>query len=185
MRLSIFIALCMSIALVSGCKNSGSQESDQISSPDPNLKVFPMNIQKGGTFRSLDQIRVQALSIITHRTKEEPDALSMLTYLYWTPEFVYNSGTISKENEYAGHWIKFEDDFTYSYGFGPQTFGKGKYHFRLADKKLYMLDDNVEYEPKVWEVNHSADVIALTGSHEYNVNNGMQMKMIGIATKPI
>lgn len=185
MRLSIFIALCITVVLSSSCNKSGSQDSEVISNPTPDEKVFPMSIQKGGTFRSLDQIRVQALSIIKHRIKEEPEALSMLTYVYWTPEFVYNAESISKENEYAGYWIKFNDDFSYLYGKGSKTFGKGQYHFRLADKKLYMLDDNVELEPKVWQINHNADVIALVGLHEYNVNNGMQMKMIGLPNKPI
>ena len=185
MRLSILMLLSTCLLLVSACNNAKTETGETISPPSGDEKVFPMSIQKGGTYRSLDQIRVQALSIIQHRIKEEPESLSMLTYVFWTPEFVYNQQNISKTDEYSGYWIKYEDDFTYSYGLGGKTYGKGRYHFRLDDKKLYMLDDNVELEPKVWQINHNADVIALVGLHEYGVNNGMQMKLIGLANKPI
>lgn len=148
-------------------------------------KVFPMSIQKGGTYKSVDQIRVQAMGIINHRVKAEPKALSMLTYAYWNPEFVYNAGSISGVGDYEGYWIKFEDDFRYKYGINDKVTGGGRYHFRLEDKSLYMLDDNVEYEPKVWTVNYNGSVMAIVGTHEYKVNNGMQIKLVEMDNKPV
>ena len=73
----------------------------------------------------LDQIRVQARAIIEHRISQEENALAMLVEGFWWPEFVFNSGSMSKPDDYAGYWLKFNDDFTYNYGLYDRTFGKG------------------------------------------------------------
>lgn len=185
MRINAYLILALALSLLTACDSKQKSSTAEGTLVKPQIgEEFPMSIQKGGKFASLDQIRVEALGIIEHRKKTEPEALSMLTFGYWNPEFVYNSGQISPTDQYAGYWIKFEDDFTYSYGQYKKNFGKGKYHFRLDDKSLYMLDDNIEHEPKVWTVNHNGEVIALVGTHEYGVNNGMQMKMVALTEKP-
>jgi hypothetical protein len=146
--------------------------------------LFPLNMHKGGRYKSLEQIRLQALSIISHRNKEEPEALSMITGQYWMPEFVFDGQKMSGQDQFKGYWLSFEEDFTYSYGVNEKKLGKGRYHFRLDDKSLYMVDDDVSLEPKVWTANHNGRAIALIGTQEYNINNGMQVKMIASNQKP-
>ncbi len=196
MRITYITFTFLSLTILIACnQKSGSGESGrQTETVTAALKteyeahngdVFPMNIQKGGSFKSVDQIRVQAMGIINHRVKEQPKALAMLTYAYWNPEFVYNAGSISGVGDYDGHWIKFDDDFRYRHGINDKVTGGGRYHFRLEDKSLYMLDDNVEYEPKVWTVNYNGSVMAIVGTHEYKVNNGMQIKLVEMDNKPV
>ena len=181
MRKFLFLLLGVGYIFVSSC-NSGTGGGGEIASSTG--LVFPVNIQKGGDFQSVDQIRVQARTIIEHRMKEQPDPLAIITTGCWWPEFVFNAGKMSEVNAYEGYWIKFDEDFTYSYGQYSKTFGKGKYHYKFDDKSLYMLDDDITLEPKVWTANHSIDVMALVGTHQYGVNNGMQIKMISMVEKP-
>ena len=167
------------LLVFTSCQSSTSKVTKE---PPP--RGFPLNIQKGGTYRSLDQIRVRALGVIEDRIKKNPKALSMLTYGWWNPEFVYNDQEISGQDTYAGYWLKFEDDFTYQYGYYEQLMGSGKYYFRLDDKSLYMLDSDINSEPKVWTANHNGELMALVGTHEYKINNGMQIKMVPEDAKP-
>ncbi len=192
MKVINIAAVITSILLMWACnQNPSDQKANSEDAPvstgnyATNMgKVFPLSIQKGGSYRSVDQIRIQALGIINHRIKEQPKALAMLTHTSWQPEFVYNDRAMSGVDEYAEYWIKFGDDFRYKYGVGQKITGGGKYHFRLEDKSLYMLNDNVEHEPKVWRVNYNGSVLAMAGTNEYKVNNGMQIKMIEIENKP-
>ena len=62
--------------------------------------------------------------------------------------------------------------------------GAGRYHFRLEDSQLIMLDDDVDQEPKVWTANNNGEMMSYVGTHEFGVNNGMQMKMIPLDTRP-
>ncbi len=196
MRATYLTITILSLSILIACnQKSGSGDSkSQADTVTAALKteyeahdgeVFPMNIQKGGAIKSVDQIRVQAMGIINHRNQEEPKALAMLTYAFWNPEFVYNAGSISKVGDYDGYWIKFDDNFRYRCGINDKVTGGGRYHFRLEDKSLYMLDDNVEYEPKVWTVNYNGTVMAIVGTHEYGVNNGMQIKLVEMDDKPV
>ncbi len=181
MRIS---TLLIGIIFLLSC-NQNTNTGDSGTFTEEDALSFPLNMQKGGEYKSLDQIRVQARTIIDHRVSQEEKALAMLTYGYWWPEFVFNGSTMSSQDQYAGYWLKFNDDFTYNYGLYTKTLGKGKYHFRLDDNSLYMLDDQVAVEPKVWTANHNGEVIALVGSHEYGINNGMQIKMVGLEQKPV
>lgn len=187
MRIAFFISLSFLFLISCGKseQNVANDETAEVTVQPKGEVGTPLNIHKGGNYASLEQIRVQALNIINHRVKTEPEPLAMLTYAYWTPEFVYNGKSISNSGEYVGYWIKFDDDFTYKYGQDSKLLGKGRYHFRLDDKNLHMLDNDVESEPKVWMVNHAADVLALVGTHEYQVNNGMQIKMVALEKNPI
>jgi len=154
---------------------------DKSALPD---KIFPIEIQKGGNFESLHEIRMQAKAMIESRIQRHPEPLSMITYDYFLPEFVYNR-KFSKTDEYLGHWIKFGEDFTYQYGYYEATAGTGRYHFRDDDQQMLMLNDNEEYEPKLWQLNTNGVEFVLVGRHEFDVSNGMQIKFLSQTTKPI
>jgi len=185
--------ICVSVMMMPACKNDGTSSPHVTSSGGESAenqeliqadKVFPISIQKGGSFKSLEQIRVRALAEISDRVVNEPEALSIITSFYWHPEAVVNGREIHGEGYYEGYWIKFEDDFTYQYGINQGLLGSGKYHFRLDDETMYMLDADFEQEPKVWRAKANGRAIALAGIHEYKVNNGIQIKLTPLTEEP-
>lgn len=185
MRKYFFLSTLVISCLVSSCRpagESGHTVHNKVKL-DPS-KVFPISIQKQGEFDDLDVIRAQARSIIDYRATNGDKPMAMLTYGYWNPEFVFNAGKMSAEGQYEGYWIAFKDDFTYSYGAYDDIMGSGRYHFRLDDKQLIMLDDDVEQEPKVWVANNNGEMMSFVGTHEFGVNNGIQMKMVPMDTRP-
>jgi len=182
------ISICASVILLGSCNGSSNSANEDATAQKTGFKtvdgdkVFPISIQKGGSFRSLEQIRVQALTIINDR--EEPEAFSIITAGYWHPEAVVNGRDIRGQGYYEGYWIKFEDDFSYRYGVYGDLLGSGKYHFRLEEESLIMLDNDFEQEPKVWSAKANGRAIALAGRHDYQVNNGIQMKLIYLDNQP-
>ncbi|MFT4536798.1 MAG: hypothetical protein ACI9P5_004175 [Saprospiraceae bacterium] len=145
---------------------------------------FPLSALEEGEYSDLDAIRAQARGLIDHRASNGDKPMSMLTYGYWNPEFVFDGHEMSAPGRYEGYWIKYEDDFTYSYGAYKNVMGSGRYHFRLDDSQLMMLDNNVDQEPKVWTANNNGEMMSYIGVHEWGVNNGMQMKMVSMDAQP-
>lgn len=194
MKYTFWSVICVSAMMLSACKsdsspssshdNVGSQKSVKKQNFIDSDKAFPISIQKGGSFKSLEQIRVRAMAEISDRVKNEPEALSIITSSYWYPEAVVNGRDVHGDGYYEGYWIKFEDDFTYRYGIYEGQLGSGQYHFRLDDETLHMLDSDFEQEPKVWRAKANGRAIALAGLHEYNVNNGIQIKLSPLTTQP-
>ena len=172
------------IIIVSSCDSKKEAGGKDVVQLDPASETFPFEIQKGGDFKKVDQIRMQAKSVIQNRIKQNPEPLSMLTYGYHLPEFVFDGSKMSKPDQYLGHWIDFKEDFTYEYGYYDQVSGSGIYHFRLDDITLMTLNDDESFEPKEWKVNSNGEVLAIVGEHTFEVNNGMQIKMVPSDTKP-
>lgn len=184
MRSLIYSLLILSAFFFVSCDQGKSSTDKNISSDSVGALSVPINFQKGGDFTSLQDIRNQTKAMIDTRIKNNPEAYSMITHGVWEPEFVFNAGKMSKEGEFQGYWIDFEEDFSYTYGIYDKTLGEGKYHFRLDDLMMLMLDDNQEFEPKVWTANNNGDVMVLVGRHDFGINNGMQIKMIPSDEKP-
>ena len=168
------------VMLFFSCKEKPAQNQ----ATDTSELVAPLNIPQGGNYPSVSTIREQAGSILESRIAEEGESLAILTSSYWYPEFVFNK-TMSEVDEYLGHWIKFDDDFSYSYGVFGQTMGNGRYHVRLSDYAMVMMDNVEDHEPKFWKVQHNGSAMALVGSHELGINNGMQVKMLSIDEQPV
>lgn len=176
----LFVLFVSVLFLSLGCK----QDAAKTSAAAPNGLILPLNIQKGGQFESVAAIRAQANAVIDSRIKNLPDPLAMITYGYWYPEFVFNSGNMSDEFEYLGFWVKFDENFEYTYGYYDNVLGGGRYHFRLQDYALIMLDHDESLEPKVWTAQNNGEAMALVGTHEFGVNNGMQIKMLPLDLRP-
>lgn len=192
LKYAVTLLICVSALVISGCKGGGStspstsaagttSKGEKLITTD---KLFPISIQKGGGYKSLEQIRVRAMAEITDRVKNEPEAFSIITGFYWYPEAVVNGREVHGEGYYEGYWIKFEDDFTYKYGIYDGLLGSGQYHYRLDDETMHMLDEDFEQEPKVWRAKANGRAIALAGLHEYKVNNGIQIKLIPLEGQP-
>ena len=83
-----------------------------------------------------------------------------------------------------GYWIKFEEDFTYQYGYYGALAGTGIYHYRNDDEAMLMLNDDETLEPKSWVLRTNGRAFALVGRHDFGVNNGMQIKLATQSGKP-
>ena len=184
MRAFNYLLCAFVLGLIVSCVTDGKDKKKAKSLTDPMELVFPLEIQKGGDFKSVAEIRLQALSMIRNRIEIDPEPLSMITYGYLVPEAVFNGKAMSRKDAYLGHWIDFKEDFTYEYGCFEKTFGGGEYHLRLDDGILLMLNNDESYEPKTFTLNSNSEAFALVGQHDFGVNNGMQIKMLPSDTKP-
>ena len=173
-----FLLFLGAFLLLAACKNGGETASEE-------EVIVPINMEKGGDYTSLEIIRAQANAMINARIKDHPKTYSFLIHGFWHPEFVFDGQNMSKEGEYEGQWVDFHEDYTYSYGIYDKTLGSGRYHFRLDDEAMIMLDDDPTLEPKFWNALSNGTAMALVGTHELDINNGMQIKMIPIDNKPV
>lgn len=120
--------------------------------------------------------RTQAASVIEHRKKEEVKPMAMMVANYWEYEFKFQNQKMSTEGEFAGEWIKFNDDWTYAYGKYSKTTGGGKYHHSFDNAKLVMLDNDENIDPVEYETKYGTEVIILVGRPTFG-QNGTQMKL--------
>ena len=120
--------------------------------------------------------RAQAASVIEHRKKEEAKPMAMMVANYWEYEFKFQKQKMSAEGEFAGEWIKFNDDWTYTYGKYEKTNGGGAYHHSFDNAKLVMLDNDINVDPVEYETKYGTEVIILVGRPTFG-QNGNQMKL--------
>jgi len=138
---------------------------------------MPINTKKTAEFESLEIARRECEALIQHRKGTHPNPMAMLTQTFWTWAGFFNGQEMVHPDRLIGQWIKFEDNFTYSYGYYDDVNGTGIYHYRLDDDALLMLDDNEDIQPKEWALRSNGTAIVLEGRHGFKINNGMQMKM--------
>ena len=170
------IILCCSIA-VSSCGGDGTKvknENNDDIVPGPEM---PINVKKTAEFESLASARRECEALIQHRKTTHPNPMAMITQTYWTWAGFFNGQEMVHPDRLVGQWLKFEDNFTYSYGYFDDINGTGIYHYRLDDDALLMLDDNEKLQPKEWQLRSNGTAIVLEGRHGFKINNGMQMKL--------
>ena len=154
----------------------------QNKSSEPNRIIEDTGPKTVKIDKSSPNDRTTAASLIAHRSKDG-EAYAILTSGFWNYQFVFDGREMSKPGDYDGHWVQYKDDFTYDYGIYSEQNGSGKYHYRLDDNMMIMLDDDESVAPKEWQVKHGGQVMVLVGSHGFG-NNGMQMKMLKSNEKP-
>lgn len=168
--IALFLAACKDDGSVSDTTRSVNTEGgnfihDSSTSKSPETKAF------------LDNNRSHAYALIESRSQGE-DAYSMLVVGWWMYEAIFAGGERPKAVE-PGFYIKFEDDFSYSYGQNSEVHGGGKYHLTYNtdnDPKLIMVDDNPGKAPEEWSILTKEDVMILVGSNYFG-NNPKQMKL--------
>ena len=124
----------------------------------------------------VDNLRSHAHALIDNRAISE-DAYSMIVVGFWVYDGVFAGGERPSAAP-PGHWIKFEDDFSYRYGEFAKTQGSGRYHLTFNtedDPKLIMVDDNPNKTPEEWKIKTKEDVVIFIGS-DYFGNNARQMR---------
>jgi hypothetical protein len=176
MKIFRFTTLILLLLALNACDSTtkGSKKAGVavVAGPD-----FPINIQKTAKYASIEEARRQAAALIDHRVDKEPKALAMVTSPYWVWGGFFDGQNMIHPDKLKGQWLKFHDDFTYTYGWFDDINGSGRYHYRLDDYSLIMLDDNEEFQPKEWQLQSNGIAIVLIGRHGFEVNNGMQMKL--------
>jgi len=91
--------------------------------------------------KAIAQFRASALSILNHRLKDNPTSYALVEVDTWQYEFVYD-GQMSAPGVYAGVWVDFKPDHTFSYGKYGTVKGTGKYNYHFDREELLMIDDN-------------------------------------------
>ena len=181
MKLTMNIFRIFAIALLMGFLNScgggnSKTANDNASNVVPGPEM-PINFVKDAKYASLEEARRQAGALIQHRIGTHPNPMAMVTSPHWTWAGFYNGKEMVHPDRLTGQWLKFEDDFTYSYGYFNEVNGTGRYHYRIDDDALIILDDNEELQPKEWQLRSNGTAIVLEGRHGFKINNGMQMKL--------
>ena len=174
-HIAAFIFIITILISCGGASNKVSSNPNATSVvPGPEM---PINIEKTAEYPSLESVRREAESLIQHRKGTHPNPMAMITQTYWTWAGFFNGQEMVHPDRLLGQWLKFEDNFTYSYGYYDDTNGTGIYHYRIDDDALIMLDDNEEIQPKEWQLRSNGTAIVLEGRHGFQINNGMQMKL--------
>lgn len=124
----------------------------------------------------IDNNRNHAFHLIDNRSKSE-GAYSVVTDGYWMYEGIFSGGGKPKPVE-EGYYLKFNEDFSYYYGFKAEVHGGGRYHltYNSEDPKMIMLDNNPHKTPEEWTVKLSDGFMVIIGS-SYFGNNFKQMKL--------
>lgn len=123
--------------------------------------------------------RASALSILNHRLKSKPKTAAMIEAMTWEYAFVYD-GEMSAPDVFAGVWVDFKPDHTYTYGKLSQIHGTGKYNYHVDREELLMIDDNSKKKPEEWKVLSAGETMVLQGTATYR-DNYIQMKLVKVS----
>ncbi len=174
-----FLVLC---AFLMGCKESAVHQPLVLPVSD---SQFPLNHQMGGDFSSIAHVRNQVEAIINLRKENHPKIPAMLLAFFFHPNGAIVGQRQMGESEFEGYWLKFNDDFTYIFGQFDMAHGSGRFHFRLEDGELVMLDDNPAFEPKIWELKQNSDYMVLVGKNSLGIRNGsIQARFVALDNRP-
>jgi len=176
MNIFRIIAFAAVLSIINACGETGKKANPSglavVKGPE-----MPINIEKTAEYESLAGARRDAEALIQHRIGTHPNPMAMVTSSFWTWAGFFNGSEMVHPDRLTGQWLKFEDDFTYSYGYFNDVNGTGRYHYRIDDDSLIMLDDNEDLQPKEWQLRSNGTAIVLEGRHGFEINNGMQMKL--------
>ncbi len=166
-KISCFIFLCALLALIA----CGTETTKDNNSKGTSIES-KLTTQKTAN----PKLRSQALAVLDHRIKNDPESYAIIEAGVLTYQFVYDGRSMSKPDEYAGDWIDFKPDFTYTYGKRKDVMGKGRYHFSMEKMQLVMVDDKQDEDPQEWNIKSGGDILIFIGSRTYG-NNAYQMKL--------
>lgn len=146
------------------CDSTGVQ--DTIKSDQQTLAkkmAFPFNTPKVADQASITQLRSYTKELILKRQKNLREDLHDITYYYESPRGFANLNKTLGQQHFVGQWLKFEKDYTYKYGIGNEEIGGGIYHHAGSDSKLFMLDNDIQLEPKLWDLKSNSEFFNFLG----------------------
>lgn len=171
----ILLSLCTILAY---CCQSSVKNPTNVSVSDNNVIGHEEEIKADLRKRS------QALAVLDHRIKNDPETYAVIEAGILNYLFVFNGSKISKKEEYIGDWIDFKNDFTYEYGNYDQIQGNGRYHYSMDKTQLVMVDNNDKLNPQEWDIKTGGDVIIMIGTKTYG-NNAYQIKLERQPDRPL
>lgn len=203
-QLSKVIILLVVILSWSSCQNTPAKSANSASTETPaktNKKISMTdlkNADKDGTTPTMitDEARAaleklrpspeevkrrvannrdHAHSLVDSRSKKEK-AYAMMTAKPLLYRFVFNGKEMSKVGDYDGHWIQFNDDFTYNKGIYENETSTGRWHLTLESMKLIIVDSEESKMPQEFKIMAKDDTVIFQGS-DYFGNNPLQMKL--------
>jgi len=163
----VILSLC---AILAYCCQSGVKTPSKLTVADS--KVIGHEEEEKADLKK----RSQALAVLDHRIKNDPETYAIIEAGVLNYLFVFNGSKISKSEDYVGDWINFKDDFTYEYGNFDTVQGEGRYHYSMDKSQLVMVDNNEKLNPQEWDIKSGGDVIIMIGSKTYG-NNAFQIKL--------
>ena len=128
------------------------------------------------TAKNLPSFRAHAKELVKSRSAQEK-AMAFITSDHWAYDGFFDGSKMKKPSEYKGHWIKYEDDNTYTYGQFDEVQGSGQYHYSVQTDKMIMVDDKEDMMPEEWEIKPQDEVMVMVGSGYFG-NNPKQCKML-------
>lgn len=126
--------------------------------------------------KNLPGFRAHAKELVKTRGAKEK-ALAFVTSDHWAYEGFFDGNEMKRQSDYQGHWIKYEDDHTYTYGKYNEVHGSGQYHYSLDTDKMIMVDDKDDMMPEEWEIKAQDEVMVMVGAGYFG-NNPKQCKML-------
>jgi hypothetical protein len=130
-------------------------------------------------------MRQSAEVIINHRYKEtERKSFILLDKDLWEFEFIFMGKKMSAINQFAGYWIDFSEDLTYTYGLFQEVKGSGKYTYSLDTGLLLLIDNNEEIKPQEFEAKLFDQTLVMDGNAIYRDNN-YNAKLKRITQRPV
>lgn len=172
----LILSLCLFVVLTSSCKDTPSNEEVSTQTGIGNY-IHPAPTAVSAEDKVLiDNNRNHAFHLIDSRSKSE-GAYSAFTDGYWMYEGIFSGGGKPKPVK-EGFYLKFNEDFSYYYGFKAEVHGGGRYHitYNADEPKLILLDNNPLKVPEEFTAKTSDGFLVLVGS-SYFGNNHKQMKL--------
>lgn len=175
MRYIIVLLLLISFGWT-GCE----EKVEVVSTPEEYKKklVFPFNTPKIRDGVDLQDVRSRVKNVIKARQKAINDDLFDLTYYYITPFGFDNNRKRAGPENFVGLWLKFEKDFTYTYGRYEELIGSGIFHFTDKEELLLMLDDDPKVEPKFFSALSNSEFYNFIGRPINFIDDGKGVRMM-------
>lgn len=130
-----------------------------------------------------EQWNQQAKSLIESRRAEDGNRTNAaLTSQFWVIDGIYKD-TMANPQIYAGKWVKFEANDTYTYGTYDQNTGSGTYHYKLSTDQIIMVDNDPQAKALEFDVQYQAGFIVFYGTKTFD-DYEIQMKLMGRHEKP-
>ena len=125
-----------------------------------------------------------AVAIIDHRQKETGNKSHIiLDKDLWEFEFIFSGRKMSAVNMFAGCWIDFSEDLTYTYGRYEEVKGSGRYHYSTDTGLLLLNDDSDKIKPHEFEAKLFDATLVMDGNDIYKDNN-YNAKLKRISARP-
>jgi len=184
--LSLLLIIGCIICTIS-CKNKNAVQSDNQKDQTKSVKTIVENFNtttdsdsllakiknmtkiKPGDVAGMKQ---DAEVIIKHRYKEtEKKSYIILDKDLWEYEFIFGGREMSTPNQFAGYWIDFSEDQTYTYGQYQEEEGSGRYTYNLSTGLLLLIDGSDNIKPQEFEAKLFDVTLVMDGNSIYKDNN--------------